>query len=99
VHGDSAQEAVGDYTGWPEDAPKIEILARVYGKRTRGLSLVPAAFRSSGRTGGCGGTPRGFSHKSNGKLSADGDTIEGLWTLSRGDSTWADDLALTFRRR
>jgi hypothetical protein len=43
--------------------------------------------------------PRGFSQKSNGKLSADGDTIEGLWKLSRDDSTWADDLALTFRRR
>jgi hypothetical protein len=41
----------------------------------------------------------GFSHKSNGKLSVDGDTIEGLWTLSRDDSTWAYDLALTFRRR
>jgi type I restriction enzyme M protein len=35
----------------------------------------------------------------NGKISADGDTIEGLWKLSRDDSTWDDDLAITFRRR
>jgi hypothetical protein len=41
----------------------------------------------------------GFSQKFNGKLSADGNTIEGLWTLSRDDTTWTDDLAVTFRRR
>ena len=41
----------------------------------------------------------GFSQTFLGKLSADGDTIEGLWKLSRDDSTWADDLAITFRRR
>jgi hypothetical protein len=41
----------------------------------------------------------GFSQKFNGKISADGDTIEGLWKLSRDDSTWDDDLAITFRRR
>jgi hypothetical protein len=40
----------------------------------------------------------GFSQKFNGELSADGDTIEGLWKLSRDDSTWNDDLAITFRR-
>jgi len=41
----------------------------------------------------------GFSQKFGGKLSADGDTIEGLWKVSRDDSTWDDDLAITFRRR
>jgi hypothetical protein len=41
----------------------------------------------------------GFSQKFNGKLSPDGGTIEGLWKLSRDDSTWDDDLAITFRRR
>jgi hypothetical protein len=41
----------------------------------------------------------GFSQKFNGNLSADGNTIEGLWKLSRDDSTWDDDLAVTFRRR
>jgi hypothetical protein len=41
----------------------------------------------------------GFSQKFSGKLSADRDTIEGLWKLSRDDSTWADDLAVRFRRR
>jgi hypothetical protein len=41
----------------------------------------------------------GFSQKFNGKLSADGDTIERLWKLSRDDSRWADDLAIAFRRR
>jgi hypothetical protein len=40
----------------------------------------------------------GFSQKFNGKLSADGDTIEGLWKLSRDDSTWDDDLAITYSR-
>jgi hypothetical protein len=41
---------------------------------------------------------RGFSQKFTGRLSADGSTIEGLWKLSRDDSTWDDDLAITFRR-
>jgi hypothetical protein len=40
----------------------------------------------------------GFSQKFAGRLSADGATIEGLWKLSRDDSTWDDDLAITFRR-
>jgi hypothetical protein len=40
----------------------------------------------------------GFSQKFNGKPSADGDTIEGLWKSSRDYSTWEDDLAITFRR-
>ena len=41
----------------------------------------------------------GFSQKFNGKLSADGNTIEGVWKLARDDSTWDYDLAITFRRR
>jgi hypothetical protein len=40
----------------------------------------------------------GFSQKFNGRISEDGNTIEGLWKLSRDDSTWADDLAVTFIR-
>ena len=40
----------------------------------------------------------GFSQKFNGSISNDGNTIEGLWKLSRGDSTWDDDLGITFRR-
>jgi hypothetical protein len=40
----------------------------------------------------------GFSQKFNGTIRDDGDTIEGLWKLSRDDSTWDDDLAITFRR-
>jgi hypothetical protein len=40
----------------------------------------------------------GFSQKFNGRISEDGNTVEGLWKLSRDDSTWADDLAITFRR-
>jgi hypothetical protein len=40
----------------------------------------------------------GFSQKFNGRLSVDGNTIDGLWKLSRDDATWNDDLAVTFRR-
>jgi len=40
----------------------------------------------------------GFSQKFNGRLSPDGRTIDGLWKLSRDDSTWDDDLAFAFRR-
>lgn len=40
----------------------------------------------------------GFSQTFSGTLSADGDSIEGLWQVSRDDSTWADDLAVAFRR-
>jgi hypothetical protein len=41
----------------------------------------------------------GFSQTFSGRLSADGNTIEGRWKLSRDDSTWDDDLAITFRRK
>ena len=40
----------------------------------------------------------GFSQTFVGRLSADGDTIDGLWKVSRDGSTWDDDLAITFRR-
>jgi hypothetical protein len=41
----------------------------------------------------------GFSQEFNGSISTDGNTIEGLWSLSRDESTWDDDLAITFRRK
>ena len=41
----------------------------------------------------------GFSQTFSGTMSADGNSIEGLWKLSPDDSTWDDDLAVTFRRR
>jgi hypothetical protein len=40
----------------------------------------------------------GFSQKFNASISEDGNTIVGRWRLSRDDSTWDDDLAVTFRR-
>ena len=40
----------------------------------------------------------GFSQRFEGRFSDDGDTLSGLWKLSRGDQTWDDDLAITFRR-
>jgi hypothetical protein len=40
----------------------------------------------------------GFSQTFEGRFSADGNTIAGLWKLSRDDTTWDDDLAITFRR-
>jgi hypothetical protein len=40
----------------------------------------------------------GFSQKFDANISGDGNTIECSWQLSRDDSTWADDLAVTFRR-
>jgi len=40
----------------------------------------------------------GFSQKFNGRPSPDGRTVDGLSKLSRDDSTWDDDLAITFRR-
>jgi hypothetical protein len=40
----------------------------------------------------------GFSQKFNASISDDGNTIEGRWKLSRDDTTWADDLAVTFQR-
>jgi hypothetical protein len=30
--------------------------------------------------------------------TVDGDTISGLWELSRDDTTWDDDLGIAFRR-
>jgi hypothetical protein len=41
----------------------------------------------------------GFSQKFTGRVSADGNTIEGLWKLSRDDSAWDEDLAMSFRRQ
>lgn len=40
----------------------------------------------------------GFSQRFTGTFSEDGDTIEGLWKLSRDDTTWDDDLRVSFRR-
>jgi len=40
----------------------------------------------------------GFSQRYTGTLSDDGDTIAGLWELSRDGSTWNDDLEITYRR-
>jgi hypothetical protein len=40
----------------------------------------------------------GFSQRLEAKLSDDGQTLAGVWQLSRDDETWNDDLAITFRR-
>ena len=40
----------------------------------------------------------GFSQRFTGTFSDGGDTIEGLWQLSRDDITWDDDLEITYRR-
>ena len=40
----------------------------------------------------------GFSQRFAGTFSEDGDAIDGLWKLSRDDTTWDDDLKITFRR-
>jgi hypothetical protein len=41
----------------------------------------------------------GFSQRFTGTFSDDGDTIAGQGELSRDGSTWAADLAITYRRR
>ena len=40
----------------------------------------------------------GFSQRFAGAFAEDGNTITGLWKLSEDDSTWNDDLAITYRR-
>jgi len=40
----------------------------------------------------------GFSQRFTGTFAEDGNTITGLFTLSRDDSTWDDDLEITYRR-
>ena len=40
----------------------------------------------------------GFSQRFAGTLDDDGSTMSGLWELSRDDSSWNDDLAITYRR-
>ena len=40
----------------------------------------------------------GFSQRFLGTFVGDGNAIEGLWMLSREDTTWDDDLRITFRR-
>ena len=40
----------------------------------------------------------GFSQRFAGTLSDDGDTLSGLWRLSRDGETWEDDLEIVFRR-
>jgi hypothetical protein len=41
----------------------------------------------------------GFSQRFTGTFGDDGDIIAGLWKLSRDDTTWDDDLKITFRRK
>jgi hypothetical protein len=40
----------------------------------------------------------GFSQRFEGPISDDGTVIDGLWELSEDDSTWNDDLKITYRR-
>lgn len=41
----------------------------------------------------------GFSQRFTGVISAGGDAIDGRWELSQDDATWANDLAITYRRQ
>ncbi len=41
----------------------------------------------------------GFSQRFTGTVADGGDTIMGRWQLCRDDLHWADDLAITYRRR
>ena len=41
----------------------------------------------------------GFSQRFTGTFEDDGATITGQWDLSRDDSTWDDDLVITYRRK
>jgi hypothetical protein len=40
----------------------------------------------------------GFSQRFEGRIGDGGDTIDGLWQLSEDDSTWNDDLKISYRR-
>lgn len=40
----------------------------------------------------------GFSQRFEGALADDGHTLSGVWQLSRDDSTWDNDLEITYRR-
>ena len=40
----------------------------------------------------------GFSQRWDGRIGDGGSTIAGVWKLSQDGETWADDLAMTFRR-
>jgi hypothetical protein len=40
----------------------------------------------------------GFAQRFIGTFSDDGDTFGGVWQLSTDDATWADDLAIEYRR-
>ncbi len=42
--------------------------------------------------------PLGFSQQFAGTIGGDGQTISGLWKLSRDGSSWDDDLEIEFRR-
>lgn len=39
-----------------------------------------------------------FSQRFRGEISADGNTIVGVWELSEDDATWARDFELTYTR-
>ncbi|MGH2837694.1 MAG: hypothetical protein ACRDJY_05005 [Thermoleophilaceae bacterium] len=44
------------------------------------------------------GDAPGFSQRFAGRFAEDGDTISGVFELSRDDETWDDDLEITYRR-
>jgi hypothetical protein len=39
------------------------------------------------------------SQRFSGTFEDEGDTIAGLWSLSRDNTTWDDDVQITFRRK
>lgn len=65
---------------------------------SRGVFRVYRATMEDGVWRFWGDGPSGFSGRFSGSLSEDGDTLSGLHQLSRDESTWEDDLAITYRR-
>ena len=43
-------------------------------------------------------SPLDFSQRFSGTLSSDGNTITGLWEMSKDGATWENDLWITYRR-
>jgi hypothetical protein len=98
------QRSTADHPDFPNSISVIGAMSDEDGDRlsmhyydSRGVHRVYSLEMSEGVLRIARDAP-GFSQRLEARLADDGDSFGGVWQLSRDDSTWDDDLEITYRR-
>lgn len=110
VHGHSAFELlegekfliVRAHSDHPDFPDSISVIGDTDGLRmhyfdSRGVHRVYEASMTADALEFARDAP-GFDQRFTGRFEDDGETISGLWKLSQDNTTWEDDLQITYRR-